>query len=267
MKDHPGDRDMRGHHGIHTRLDGPPERNELETVQPEAVRFDYRQLDVRIRAGIPVSRKVLAGRHQPTRVHAPDHRGPERRDSLRVLSEGSRVDDGVGGVAVDVQYGRKIEVETKISQKFADLVARIACVIDGNGAGNSVDEGGGTGPAQFIGVMYRNSSGELTGVNNSGAPVPRSVLHWLEYYCRKQAQLVVYLRGETLADDGSALNRLLAYVGYIDELPEDYFGTLPAIGDGAESVELSLLVTEDGAFSNFDSLGSYSAYSPARPGG
>ena len=118
-----------------------------------------------------------------------------------------------------------------------------------------------------VGLAVGLAAGELTGVNNSGAPVPRSVLHWLEYYCRKQAQLVVYLRGETLANDGSALTRLLAYVGYIEELPEDYFGTLPAIGDGAESVELSLLVTEDGAFSTFDSLGSYSAYSPARPGG
>jgi hypothetical protein len=47
--------------------------------------------------------------------------------------------------------------------------------------------------------------------------------------------------------------------------PAGLFGTL-AVADGtADSVELTLLVTEDGTFSNFDSLGSFSTYSPARP--
>ncbi|HES58364.1 MAG TPA: hypothetical protein ENO21_02930 [Firmicutes bacterium] len=108
-------------------------------------------------------------------------------------------------------------------------------------------------------------AGELLEMNNAGATVHRSVLEWLEFYCRKQAALVAYLRGETLAVDGSPLSRLLAYTVYIEELPEDYFGTLPAIGGGPESIELRLLITEDGTFGNFDTLGSYSAYSPARP--
>lgn len=108
-------------------------------------------------------------------------------------------------------------------------------------------------------------AGELLEMNNAGAPVQRTVLEWLEYYSRKQAELVAYLRGETLAVDGSPLNRLLAYTAYIEELPEDYFGTLPVIGGGPESVELSLLITEDGTFSDFETLSSYSAYSPARP--
>jgi len=116
-----------------------------------------------------------------------------------------------------------------------------------------------------IGLTIGLDATELLGMNNSGATTARTVLEWLEYYCRKQAQLAVYLRGETLSTDGSALSRLLAYLGYIEELPEDYFGTLPVIGDGPESVEFSMLIDDDGAFSDFDTLSSYSAYSPARP--
>ncbi|HEX9964218.1 MAG TPA: calcium-binding protein [Allosphingosinicella sp.] len=37
--------------------------------------------------------------------------------------------------------------------------------IDGHGAGNTVDEGGGAGIANFYGVYYRNSSGSLLGVD------------------------------------------------------------------------------------------------------
>jgi serralysin len=37
--------------------------------------------------------------------------------------------------------------------------------VDGNGAGNSVDEGGGAGQANFYGVFYRNSSGTLDSVD------------------------------------------------------------------------------------------------------
>jgi hypothetical protein len=131
-----------------------------------------------------------------------------------------------------------------------------------------------------LGLMHRISPGtegypvaltigleaaELLEMNNAAASVRRTVLEWLEYYCRKQAELVVYLRGETLSVDGSPLSRLLAYTAYIEELPEDYFGTLPVIGGGPESVDLSLLITEDGTFGSFDTLASYSAYSPARP--
>ncbi|MDB5693153.1 MAG: serralysin-like metalloprotease protein [Alphaproteobacteria bacterium] len=40
--------------------------------------------------------------------------------------------------------------------------------VDGHGAGNTVDEGGGAGQANFYGVFYRNSSGGLTNVDVTG---------------------------------------------------------------------------------------------------
>ena len=106
---------------------------------------------------------------------------------------------------------------------------------------------------------------ELTRMNASGASTPRSVLEWLEYYFRGQAMLVVYLKGETLAMDGSDLTRDLAYKAYIEDLPQEFFGTLPIVGSGPEMVELPMLVTDDGTFSNFDSLESYVEFTPLRP--
>ena len=116
--------------------------------------------------------------------------------------------------------------------------------------------------ALTIGVLAE----ELTGMNAPGAGTARPVLTWLEAKFRAQADLAVYVRGETLAVGGTALTRNLAFLGFIDELPEDYFGTLPVIGGGPEYVELRFHVKEDGTFTNFDSLAGYTPYSPARPG-
>ncbi len=44
--------------------------------------------------------------------------------------------------------------------------------IDGNGAGNTVDEGGGAGQANFYGIFYRNSSGSLLDVDVTGVRDP-----------------------------------------------------------------------------------------------
>jgi Ca2+-binding RTX toxin-like protein len=44
--------------------------------------------------------------------------------------------------------------------------------IDGHGAGNTVDEGGGAGQANFYGTFYRNSSGSLLGVDVTGVRDP-----------------------------------------------------------------------------------------------
>ena len=129
------------------------------------------------------------------------------------------------------------------------------------------------------GLLHRISSGcaryptelaisllpeELTALSSGGTV--RTVLAWLEYHFRAQSELVVYIKGDTLADDGGAVARYLAYKARLDELPAEYFGTLPVIGDGPEYIEVRLTVHEDGEFSDFDDLGSYTPYLPARPG-
>ena len=114
------------------------------------------------------------------------------------------------------------------------------------------------------GLTLRILAEELTLLSDGSQP--QSVLAWLEYHFRAQSELVVYIKGDTLADDGGAVARYLAYKARLDELPAEYFGTLPVIGDGPEYIEARLTVHEDGGFSDFDDLGSYAPYSPARPG-
>jgi hypothetical protein len=44
--------------------------------------------------------------------------------------------------------------------------------VDGDGRANTIDEGGGTGPAQYTGVFYRNASGSLIDVDIKGVRDP-----------------------------------------------------------------------------------------------
>ena len=114
------------------------------------------------------------------------------------------------------------------------------------------------------GLTLRILAEELTLLSDGSQP--QSVLAWLEYHFRAQSELVVYARGDTLAEGGAALSRHLAFKGRIIELPAEYFGTLPVVGGGPEYVEMELTVHEDGTFSDFDSLNSWESYAPARPG-
>jgi Ca2+-binding RTX toxin-like protein len=57
------------------------------------------------------------------------------------------------------------EVHAVFTVKDSANVTLVDIDIDGNGSGNTVDEGGGAGQANFYGVFYRNSSGGLTNVD------------------------------------------------------------------------------------------------------
>jgi len=106
---------------------------------------------------------------------------------------------------------------------------------------------------------------ELTLLNNSAAATRRTVLEWLEHFFRVQAELVVYSAAATVAAEGEALTRNLAWRCFIESLPGAYFGSLAQLEAAQLPLELELLVTEDGTFTDFSSLATYSAYSPARP--
>jgi len=119
-------------------------------------------------------------------------------------------------------------------------------------------------PRYPIQLTIRLVPEELTRMNDY--PVrAKTVLEFFDKYFRQQSEVVIFSLGVTLAEGGSTLTRNLAYKGYIDELPLEYFGTLPVVGGGPEQVEVGFSVHEDGTFSDFGDLGSYSAYTPARP--
>ena len=65
---------------------------------------------------------------------------------------------------------REIHAVLTVENSTNVMVERIQ--IDGAGVGNTVDEGGGAGQANFYGVFYRNSSGGLVDVDITGVRDP-----------------------------------------------------------------------------------------------
>jgi Ca2+-binding RTX toxin-like protein len=64
------------------------------------------------------------------------------------------------------------EIHAVVTVKDSQNIVLQNVDIDGHGAGNTVDEGGGAGQANFYGVFYRNSSGSLLGVDVTGVRDP-----------------------------------------------------------------------------------------------
>lgn len=88
----------------------------------------------------------------------------------------------IGKGAVTIQAPADL-VETARSSNDRELHAVVTVIdgtnvqlrnvdIDGDGRGNTIDEGGGAGSAQFNGVLYRNASGALTDVDVTGVRSP-----------------------------------------------------------------------------------------------
>ena len=80
------------------------------------VRTLGRQPEMRIDAGVAVTRKMLAAGDDFLRLHR-QHEWQSRLDhGLRRRSESTRADDRVCGVGVDVEHRREIEVEAEARQ-------------------------------------------------------------------------------------------------------------------------------------------------------
>jgi hypothetical protein len=114
-----------------------------------------------------------------------------------------------------------------------------------------------------VGLTIGLHAAELARLSD-GVPTPRPAVAWLEYYFRAQAEQIVFINAAGVDSGGGALSRNLAYTGYIEELPGQYFGTLPGAGPGPDYVELELWVGTDGTFSDFDNPGSMVAFTPPR---
>lgn len=85
-----------------------------------------------------------------------------------------------------------------------------------------------------------------------------SVLEWLEARYAAQEELAVFVLGETLRTDGQPCLRQLAYLCFLEELPEECFGTLPPAGAGTSELRLECLVIAHGTFADFNVLASTS---------
>ena len=107
------ERDVAHHHradtGVHRRF----ERHELDCVQALATHVDLRQSAMRIDGRIAVSGKMFRSRDRARILRTFCKRGSKSRDVSRIFSVRTDVDHGIGGVVVDVDYGREDLLDTE----------------------------------------------------------------------------------------------------------------------------------------------------------
>ena len=81
--------------------------SQFDAVEMFAIAVDCRQVEMRIGAGVAVSREMLCGGQAAVFFDSANERGDEFGDARGIFAEGTRVDDGIVGVAVDIGVGRE----------------------------------------------------------------------------------------------------------------------------------------------------------------
>ena len=100
---------MRRHDAGHPGVDRRPERHEFHTAEPFDGMLDQRELQMRIGAGITVTRKMLAARRDPGVLQRVNDGGAEPRDHVRLIRQRAIADHRVLRIGVNVQHRRVVE--------------------------------------------------------------------------------------------------------------------------------------------------------------
>ena len=87
--------------------DGRAERRKLDAIEMSEVAGERGQVEMRIAAGVAVPWKMFCSGDSAVLFDAADKRSDKFRDPLRVFAEGSRVNDWIIRIAVDVRIGRE----------------------------------------------------------------------------------------------------------------------------------------------------------------
>ena len=106
---------------------------------------------------------------------------------------------------------------------------------------------------------------QLSIASAATAPQRICVADWLERAFRLRTELVVFSDFTGEATDGVAITRRLAWRAVITALPPELAADLGMHADNGLPHLLKLHAFEDGTFTDFDSVGTYAAASPARP--
>src|ERR1700730_1052726 len=97
---------MAGHNTVSAGSDRGAEGNQFQFLQTLPVSVNHRKIDVRIRGGVAVPWKMLCSCKATVFLHAAHKLGHVLSDFLWVFAEGTRVDNGIVGIVVDVGVGR-----------------------------------------------------------------------------------------------------------------------------------------------------------------
>lgn len=106
---------------------------------------------------------------------------------------------------------------------------------------------------------------QLSIANSATAALRLCVADWLERAYLQRSELVIFSDYTGEATEGVTISRRLAWRACCTKLPEGISADLGLHADNGLPHIAVFHVTEDGGFTDFDSVGSYSAASPARP--
>ncbi|MCB1216425.1 hypothetical protein KDL44_03480 [bacterium] len=106
---------------------------------------------------------------------------------------------------------------------------------------------------------------QLSIANAASAAIRLCCADWLERAHLQRSELIVFSDYLGEATEGIAINRQLAWRCVLTRLPEGLSADLGMHADNGLPLLVGLHVMENGVFSSFDSVGSYSPASPARP--
>ena len=101
---------MGDHDGIHATLNSFLERGQFDGLQMRDIAVHAGDAEVGIGIGIAVSRKVLGSSEHASCMCAADVSSKQIAHLLGIFSKGTRVDDGICGIGVDVRYRKEIPV-------------------------------------------------------------------------------------------------------------------------------------------------------------
>ena len=131
-----GNGKMARHDRADARRNRGAERRQLERLKPLAARADHRQIEMRVRRRISVTRKMLGRGQRAIFLHAAHKLRHEFRHASRVFTERARVDDRIARIVVDVRDGRVNPIHSRgarfESGDFAHRVGVLRSAARGN---------------------------------------------------------------------------------------------------------------------------------------
>jgi Ca2+-binding RTX toxin-like protein len=93
------------------------------------------------------------------------------KSDLTIIGTGATL-KAPADVVETVRSSSDREIHAVLTVKDSTNVEVVGLTVDGDGRANTVDEGGGAGQANYVGVMFRNASGTLTDVDVTGVRDP-----------------------------------------------------------------------------------------------
>jgi len=120
---------MGHHHRVYTGFNCVLEGRQLDSIEARPIASHFSNTEMRIGRRIAVPGKMLGGDEHPALMGAADIGRHKIADLRRISSEGTRVDDGIGGIGIHVGIGKEILMHADGSRFERGDAAKDFCIL------------------------------------------------------------------------------------------------------------------------------------------